>query len=147
MSVTVTVPLEGMAYFREQFKTYVERAVNSAVYRAQERAKELIPVRKRTWEGGGHLRESFYVSISGNMIKLNFPAEYAEIVEKGAGAHIIEAKGKALHWFDPVEHFAQKVFHPGFAGLHYVDKVRDFVVTMILEQLGFAMSELAARGY
>lgn len=143
------IPIEALKEFRANFKTYVERAINTAIYRAQEAAKRMVPVRKRTWEGGGGLRDSLRISTIGNTVKIQFLAPYAKIAEEGARPHIIRAKkGSTLHWENPagMHHFADSVRHPGYAGLEFVEPIKNFIIQLIKEQIGFAMHELAARG-
>lgn len=138
MSVVLHLGADQIALFREAYPRLVQRAIYRAVRRIEAMAKEETPIRKRAWEPGGTLQQTIRVWDAFDSVNVEWPAPYAEYVDKGAGPHkMMASPGRPMRWQDPfgVWHSAYEVDHPGQRPQRFVDRVGERAIQILKEEL------------
>ena len=119
MSLTIPLRLKGKVNIWDLTREAIRRALDRATDRITRELKHLTPIGPY---GKGTLRSSFYADIRGDTIRLIWPEDYAEVVDKGARGHMILPKTKqALSFPDRSgKQFGTRKDYDGRAVVKYV---------------------------
>jgi len=142
----------SIEYNDQGLEAFLNRAANSGpeiadAFRAEgseiavQQLRALVPIKT------GFLRESIFAAFMPEGFMVGAHAPYAKFVDKGTRPHMIfpryrpyqvpllarsmaKIPNPVLRWYGPWGNaiFARYVHHPGFAGYHFMDKLRDFLV-------------------
>ena len=88
--LVVSLKLKGRVNIWDLTKEAIKRAIDNAANRINRGELKHLTPRGAT----GHLQDSFYADTAGDGIRLIWPEDYAEAVDKGARQHPIFPKGK-----------------------------------------------------
>lgn len=120
VSVSVRIPYNEVGDLRERFPEYIDAAIRSAVRQIERKVREMIPVRKRSWEPqAGHIRQSVRVYADVEQVTLKMH-EDAEHYFAGTDPHDIPVGAKGFLAWQPFP--GQYVYsrkaskHPGWRG-------------------------------
>lgn len=138
--INIDIPFDSRAVagLGPQVGSAIDFAIRRAAIRMSIELKPLMPKRS------GYLRGSFTATVVGDTIRLEWRAPYAEIVDIGAGPHVITGSPFLYFRDSRTGQLIRKreVNHPGFTGRFYRLNVVAEATRILNEELQRAISRV-----